>query len=244
MPPIIHLKETISTNSDLKSLVSEQKLEEGTILATSFQTAGRGQRGNSWESEQGKNLTFSMLLYPLSITISEQFILSQVVSLGIKKTLDKYTEGITIKWPNDIYWNEKKICGILIENALSENSFLHSIIGIGLNINQKEFKSNAPNPISLAQITDQEHDLNTILEETREWILAFYKEADTLGNYKTIQYFYAKHLFRKEGYHPYFDGKEHFEAKIIEVQADGHLILETKEGKLRKFAFKEVQYII
>lgn len=244
MPPIIHLKETVSTNSDLKTLLAEQKLEEGTILVTSFQTAGRGQRGNNWESEEGKNLTFSMVLYPISIAISEQFILSQVVSLGIKKALDKYTDGITIKWPNDIYWNEKKICGILIENALAESGFLHSIIGIGLNINQKEFKSNAPNPVSLTQITGLEYNLNDILEEIREWILAFYKETDLLGNYKTIQRFYSSHLFRKEGFHSYSDGKSHFEAKIIEVQSDGHLILETREGVMRKFAFKEVQYIL
>lgn len=244
MPPIIHIVETESTNSSLKELVTQEKLEEGTILVTNFQSAGRGQRGNTWESAKGKNLTFSMVLYPTSIAVHEQFILSQVVSLGIKKALDKYTEGITIKWPNDIYWNEKKICGILIENALSENGFLHSIAGIGLNINQKKFESDAPNPISLSQITNQEYSLNIILEEVRDYILAFYKEADLLGNYKTIQYFYAKSLFRKEGFHRYSDGEQEFEAKIVEVQPDGHLILETEDSEIRKFAFKEVKYIL
>lgn len=244
MPPIIHLAETQSTNSSLKELVFQEKLMEGTILSTDFQTAGRGQRGNGWESEQGKNLTFSMVLYPTSIAVHEQFILSQVVSLGIKKALDKYTDGIAIKWPNDIYWNKKKICGILIENALSENGFLHSIIGIGLNINQEHFRSDAHNPISLTQITGKNYPLDTILDEVRDYILAFYREVDLLGNYKTIQYFYAKHLFRKEGFHLYNDGEEDFEARIVEVQADGYLVLETKDDTIRKFAFKEVKYLL
>lgn len=244
MPPIIHIKETESTNSYLKELLSVEKLAEGTIVSTEHQIAGRGQRGNSWESEQGKNLTFSMVLYPLAIAVNEQFILSQVVSLGIKKALDKYTEGITIKWPNDIYWNEKKICGILIENALAENGFLHIIVGIGLNINQERFESDAPNPISLAQITGQEYNLNEILEEIREWIFAFYKEAELLGNYKTIQHFYHKSLFRKEGFHAYSDQRENFKAKIKEILPTGHLVLETSEGEIKTFAFKEVKYVM
>ena len=244
MPPIIHIKETESTNSYLKELLSVEQLAEGTIVSTENQIAGRGQRGNSWESEQGKNLTFSMVLYPLAIAVNEQFILSQVVSLGVKKALDKYTEGITIKWPNDIYWNEKKICGILIENALAENGFLHTIVGIGLNINQERFESDAPNPISLAQITGQEYNLNEILEEIREWIFAFYKEAELLGNYKTIQHFYHKSLFRKEGFHSYSDERENFKAKIKEILPTGHLVLETLGGEIRTFAFKEVKYVM
>lgn len=244
MLPIIHIQETESTNSSLKELVFQNKLEEGTILVTDFQTAGRGQRGNGWESERGKNLTFSMVLYPTSIAVHEQFILSQVVSLGIKKALDKYTEYISIKWPNDIYWKEQKICGILIENTLSEKGFLYSIVGIGLNINQEHFISDAPNPISLTQITNQKYALETILEEVRDYILAFYQEADLLGNYKTIRHFYDQSLFRREGFHRFSASDGEFEARIVEVRPDGYLILETKAGTIRKFAFKEVRYHI
>lgn len=244
MPPIIHIQETESTNSYLWQLLAEVPLEEGSIVSARHQSAGRGQRGNSWESEQGKNLTFSMVLYPSSIEVHEQFILSQVVSLGIKKALDKYTKDISIKWPNDIYWQEKKICGILIENALSESGFQHSIIGIGLNINQKHFESDAPNPVSLTEITGQEYTLATIIEEVKDYILTFYHEAEILGNRHTIQHCYTESLFRKEDFHWYSDQEGKFEAKIKDVEPSGHLVLEDKNGTIKKYAFKEVKYLL
>lgn len=243
MPPIIYIPETPSTNSYLKQLLFNETLPEGTIIATHHQTAGRGQRGNSWESEAGKNLTFSMILYPTFIPVKEQFILSQIVSLAIQKILDKYTTNISIKWPNDIYCNEKKICGILIENTLSENGIENCIIGIGLNINQDKFTSNAPNPISLSQITRQEYNLQNLLAEIQEQIMSLYNSFKK-GNRQHIVEAYKAKLFRKEGYHLYNDGELDFEAKIKDILSTGHLILETKEGQERIFAFKEVSYIL
>lgn len=243
MSSIIHIGEVDSTNSFLKELLLKEKLSEGTVVIARNQTAGKGQRGNSWESEEGKNLTFSVVLYPKFIPITEQFILSKIVSLAVKQTLSKYTNNITIKWPNDIYWNEKKICGILIENSLSENKIESCVIGIGININQTAFVSDAPNPTSLKQITGKEFELESILIDIRDSILSYYDEMRQ-GGAEQITKDYINSLFRKEGYHLYNDGKEDFEAKIKDIQSTGHLVLETKDGDERIFVFKEVKYII
>lgn len=242
MSPIIYIAETPSTNSYVKQLLLSEKLAEGTIIATHHQTAGRGQKGNSWESEKEKNLTFSIVLYPTFIPIMEQFIISQVVSLAIKDTLSKYTENISIKWPNDIYYNNQKICGILIENVLSENGLANSIIGIGLNINQEKFVSDAPNPVSLKQVTHKQYNLHDILSDIQAKIL-FYYELIEQGKSDIITDSYKKNLFRKEGYHPYSDNTGEFLAKIKDIQPTGHLVLETADGYEKTFAFKEVKYI-
>lgn len=157
--PLIHINETNSTNNYLQSLCSEQKVEELTVVVADFQTSGRGQRGNSWESAPGKNLLFSTVIFPEFLEARRQFLISQVISLAIKEELDTYTSDISIKWPNDIYWKEKKICGMLIENDLMGRNINQSIAGIGININQEIFHSSAPNPVSLLQITGEEHDL-------------------------------------------------------------------------------------
>ena len=157
----IHLNETHSTNSYLRELIMREKEQpEGTVVITDYQTAGRGQKGNSWESERGKNLTFSILLHPNHIPPGKQFILSQLISIAIVGVLKEYDRHFTIKWPNDIYWKEKKIAGMLIEVDLTGSSLSNAIIGIGININQRHFKSDAPNPVSLTQITGKEHNLS------------------------------------------------------------------------------------
>jgi BirA family biotin operon repressor/biotin-[acetyl-CoA-carboxylase] ligase len=139
----MYLRETRSTNLVLKEMLREYELPEGFVLRTDFQSAGKGQPGNSWESEKGKNLLFSVLLYPQHIAIDQQFILSQLVSVAILRTLNSFCAGFSIKWPNDIYFGDKKIGGILIENSLQGSKLNTSIVGIGLNINQKTFRSDA-----------------------------------------------------------------------------------------------------
>ena len=240
--PAIHLQETDSTNNYLKKLLLSRNLEESTIVYTDFQTAGKGQRGNTWESEQGKNLMCSIVLYPDMIKANEQFIISQIVSLAVADTLNKYTSDIAIKWPNDIYWKKKKICGILIENSLEGDTIKEAICGIGININQTTFRSNAPNPVSLKQITDNDSDLNTILNELQNNIAYYYNKLKD-GNLNFIIQNYKATLFRKDGYHLYNDGTSDFYAEIKDVKPDGILVLTTKEGKDRHFAFKEVAYI-
>ncbi len=235
-----YIPETTSTNNVLSEMAQQKRLPEGFMLYTDFQTAGKGQPGNSWESENGKNLLFSILLYPQNIKINKQFIISQLTSLAIKHVLDQFTEGFSIKWSNDIYWKDKKIAGILIENSLLRNKIDKCIIGVGLNINQEVFKSNAPNPISLKQITGKEIDREKMLSDIHTELLKLYHEL----NYDKLQKEYHQSLYRKEGFHPYTDAatKEHFLARIERVEPDGKLILITKEGEQKEYYFKEVVF--
>ena len=154
--PLVALDETASTNQYLSQLCNQlqESVAELTTVTAEFQTAGKGQRGNTWEAEEGKNLLFSFVLYPSFLEARRQFILSQIVSLAIKEELSRWSDEITIKWPNDIYWKDKKICGILIENDLSGHHIRRSIAGIGININQEVFNSDAPNPVSLVGKAD------------------------------------------------------------------------------------------
>ena len=144
----IYLPTINSTNAWLQQALLEQQLPEGVLVYTSYQTNGRGQLTNVWESEKDKNLLFSMLFTPVWLPVKDQFVLSQAVALGVVRFLNKFQAGFKVKWPNDIYWNDKKIAGILIENNLQGTVIGSSVVGIGLNINQMEFLSDAPNPVS------------------------------------------------------------------------------------------------
>ena len=243
VPEIIHISETNSTNNYLKELLQTQNVDEGTVVWADFQSAGKGQRGNGWESEAGKNILFSIVLFPGFIKAGEQFILSQIVSLAVANCLQEYTEGISIKWPNDIYWNDKKICGILLENTILEDNIGYSVAGIGININQENFRSDAPNPVSLKQITNRDYNLEEILKTLVDNINVYYQQIK-IGKTDSLIKQYKESLFRKDGYHLYNDGISNFLARIQDVDSSGILILKTKEGEERHFAFKEVKYII
>lgn len=244
MPCYIHLEETESTNNYIKNeLLAESKEDDIIIVSTDHQTAGKGQRGNNWESEKGKNLTFSILFHPTDIEANQQFIISQFTSLAIKDTLSQYTKDISIKWPNDIYWKNKKICGILIENSLIDTTIASSIIGIGLNINQTEFTNKVPNPISLKQITGNDYDLDKVLHEIIDRISLYYNKIDKNGS-EDIAKRYKNSLFRYEGYHTYNDGTHNFMARIKDIEPSGLLVLEMEDGSVHKYAFKEIKYIL
>lgn len=174
LPEPVFLHETTSTNSYLDELCNNSSVEELTSVYTDFQTAGRGQRGNSWESEDGANLLFSFVLYPDFLEARKQFYLSQITALALQEVLSQYTDGIRIKWPNDIYWKDKKICGTLIENDLTGIHISRSISGTGVNLNQERFVSDAPNPVSLFQITGQRYDRKEILHQLMERVAHYY----------------------------------------------------------------------
>ena len=240
----IHLNETHSTNSYLRELIMREKEQpEGTVVITDYQTAGRGQKGNSWESERGKNLTFSILLHPNHIPPGKQFILSQLISIAIVGVLKKYDRHFTIKWPNDIYWKEKKIAGMLIEVDLTGSSLSNAIIGIGININQRHFKSDAPNPVSLTQITGKEHNLSELLEKILDSIVDEYNKY-TPDNEEEIKQKYMALLFRNKGVYPYLYGEEIFNASIEGIEPNGQLILKKENGSIHTFAFKEISFVI
>ena len=233
-----YIKETPSTNSLLWDMLRKEQLPEGFLVHTDFQSAGKGQTGNSWEAEREKNLLFSMVLYPQRIPLDELFLISQIVSLAIKQALDKYTNYIEVKWPNDIYWQNKKLAGILIENSFQANK-VKTVIGIGLNVNQKTFYSDAPNPVSLLQITDSSLNREQLQNAISENILEMYREMNT----DFIRKEYSAMLYRREGFHPYKTEAETFKAKIVTVHPDGKLELETEAGERKEFYFKEVQFV-
>ena len=236
----IHIKQTTSTNQLIWEMNREMELPEGYVVSTGFQLAGKGQPGNAWESSEGKNLLFSMVLRPLQLPMEELFLLSQLVSVAIKNTLEVYTSNVTIKWPNDIYWNDKKLAGILIENSLQGNKIKMVVIGVGLNVNQQVFTSNAPNPVSLMQITGKRKNRKQILQQLIKNIMDLYSEM----NLVKIRSLYSESLYRKEGYHAFKDDNGYFEAKVYDIHSDGQLELEKDTGKRKSYYFKEVQYIL
>ena len=193
----MYIKQTYSTSTLLRELYSEQ-LPHLYTIRTDFQTAGRGQAGNTWESEEGKNLLFSALLRYDNIRATEQWRLSMLVPLALWDVLAKYlpADRLTIKWPNDIYYDNQKLVGILIENALAGQYIGHSIAGIGLNINQVQWISNAPNPISMKQITGQEYEPEALMNE---WIAAMQQWEDC--STEQLYQAYYQHLYRREGWH-------------------------------------------
>ena len=232
------IKETHSTNDLLREMLRKENLPEGFVVYTDFQTAGKGQTGNSWESEKGKNLMFSTVFYPKQLPMDQLFLISQLVSVAIKGALHKYTDGISVKWPNDIYWNDKKIAGILIENSLQGNK-VKSVVGIGLNVNQRIFRSSAPNPVSLRQITGKSLNRKQLLQQIIETIQELYSEL----NIEKIRSEYEQMLYRKAGFYNYKAADEAFRARIVAVHPDGQLELETEAGERKSFYFKEVQFV-
>lgn len=236
------IKGTASTNSYLK--------ENGEIPAMCFvaartQTAGRGQRGNSWEAEPGKNLTFSFRFKPEGLLPSRQFIISQAVALAMVEGLRKFNIRATVKWPNDIYVGNMKISGILIENQIMGSTIQSSLIGIGLNVNQTEFKSDAPNPVSMSQITEYEYDLKELLVVfgglLEKNLLRIPEEAER------IQEEYMSALWRGDGsLYPFREAAsgESFQASISGIEPTGHLTLTLADGSSRRYAFKEVEFLL
>jgi BirA family biotin operon repressor/biotin-[acetyl-CoA-carboxylase] ligase len=232
---IIYIDETDSTNRWLRERQWDDRTDKALVVWSDFQTAGRGCGTNSWESERGKNLLFSIRFRPEGVTAVEQFRISMAISLAICETLEQHIGDLAIKWPNDIYWRNGKLGGILIENRLKGILICDSIIGVGLNVNQQVFRSDAPNPVSLWQIHGQETDrrqlLEDILSRLEPWLQRDMKPA------------YMSRLYRRKGFYPYADKVGVFMAEIIDVERDGHLILCDEHGQNRRYAFKEVTFV-
>lgn len=229
---IVHVDETDSTNRWLQ----EHGDHHDMVVWTDYQTAGRGQGTNSWESERGKNLLFSILYHPHDISANRQFTISMAISLAIADALGEQIGDVSIKWPNDIYWRNAKVGGILIENRLLGQTIRETIIGVGINVNQRRFHSDAPNPISLWQIHGHETDRETLLRDILDrFSLYMNKENKPL---------YTNLLYRRKGFHPYSDREGTFMAMLKDVEDDGHLVLCDDSGQERRYAFKEVQFIM
>lgn len=239
---IIHLSETDSTNRYLRDYKPADD-EQMTVITADFQTFGRGQGVNTWESERGKNLLFSMLIHPTMVPVARQFLLSEVIALALYDALSSILEDVMIKWPNDIYVGDRKICGTLIENSLAGGHIKNCIFGTGIDVNQQEFKSDAPNPVSIFQLLGHETDRDTLLDKVLKAFEKYYFMLEN-GDYADISALYHESLYRRKGYYRYRDQQGEFEGALVEVEDDGHLILHDKQGLIRSYAFKEIEYII
>lgn len=245
---IIRLAETTSTNSALKEIADAP---HATVLVTDCQTAGRGQRGNSWEAQPGCNLTFSIMLRAAALAARNQFAVSCAVALGVVdmlKSLLPDRNDITVKWPNDIYVGDRKICGILIENSLSGNLIASSVAGVGINVNQRRFYSDAPNPVSLFQLTNRQYPLEKLLEDVCRRIISYfdkYVACDESGRFTALFELYKASLWRREGTYKYRDNlyDEEITATFLDIQPSGHIILRLLDGTTRTFAFKQLTHL-
>ncbi|MDR0668343.1 MAG: biotin--[acetyl-CoA-carboxylase] ligase [Prevotellaceae bacterium] len=215
---------------------------EGSVWAARVQTAGRGQQNNKWESEPHKNITCSLLLRPDWLPAEAQFYISKIVALGIARFLQRYRIEPAIKWPNDMYVAHRKIAGVLIEHQIAGHSIATTIVGVGLNVNQKRFLSDAPNPTSMCLETGQTFDLQQILPELIDCILNPYERL-RLGDLQSIDDDYRSLLYRRNEWHWFETDAKRFRAKITGVRHTGELLLQNEQGQTETFLFKEVRFI-
>ena len=250
----MYIKQTNSTSTLLREQYSDDLPHLYTIRAD-YQTAGRGQTGNSWESEEGKNLLFSALLRYNDLRAADQWRLSMLVALALWEVLAKHLpeEQLTIKWPNDIYFGDKKLVGILIENSLVGGYVGYSIAGIGVNVNQTKWLSNAPNPISMKEITNQDYDVETLMNE---WIDAMKKWEQCTTDELSIVY--LQHIYRRNGWHKYVEREVSvaptsiakqgidgiFRAELVGISEQGELILRKENNEEQAYHFKQIRFVI
>ncbi|MFN6945499.1 MAG: biotin--[acetyl-CoA-carboxylase] ligase [Cytophagaceae bacterium] len=233
--PICH-----STNDVLFDRLQENH-PEGTIVITSNQTAGKGQRGNSWLAEPGKNLTFSLLLYPKFLWVSQQFYLNISICLSLTETITKYTpKKVTIKWPNDIYIEDRKVCGVLFNNQVKGDVINSSIVGIGLNVNQGQFQGFPATSLTL-ESSLEEFDPEKILFHLCKNIERRYLLLRNMEFGKLKQEYYS-HMYRFQERHLFKTGQI-FEGMIIGTDEFGRLAVEV-DGSVKYFDIKEIEYII
>lgn len=246
---------------DSTNLQAERELQsadEGTVWIADYQTSGRGQRGNVWESAKGANLMFTILLRPVFLPAQEQFLISQITALAIVNYLIDKGLDAKIKWPNDIYVGDRKICGILIAHTVAGANLSASIIGVGLNINQTRFDSDAPNPTSMILEKNglppgdykglDPFDRKSELAQVLIKLMELYDLLES-GATEQIKAMYLKNMYRINGYYKFRNlsgrGEEDiFEAKILGPDSYGCLILERRDGSQEHFSFQEIRYIL
>ena len=237
---IYYIKETTSTNDEVR----DPKYGHLDALWAEYQSAGRGQRGHSWHSEEGENITFSVVLTPTFLPIQEQFLLSEIVALSLVHTLREYGIECRIKWTNDIYAGDNKIVGILIEHALSGETLARTIVGIGLNVNQREFPSDLPNPTSMACERGQYFDREDVIKRIVANLDVLYRRLEA-GEKEAIEREYISTMYHLDEPHTYaYPSGERFVATIRGVRHSGELCLEHSDGIIREYAFKEVEFVL
>ena len=216
---------------------------EGTVIMAENQYAGRGQHQNGWHAEPGKNLTFSLLLKPAFLPVSSQFDLTRAISLGVFDALSPLLgEKLKIKWPNDIYYADCKLGGMLIENFVQGNQIKNTIIGIGLNVNQEEFPAHLPNPVSVKQILHQDYDLKALLFEICRHIERYYLNLKT-GQVSFVRDAYLKQLYGLGELRSFKSQASVFKGTVAGVKDNGILIVRDNIGGEKEFSLKEIEFL-
>ncbi|MDB5226056.1 MAG: biotin biosynthesis protein BioC [Bacteroidota bacterium] len=244
---LIYLPTVDSTNSYAKDYITKTSPIDGTVILADEQLQGRGQSGNKWTSEANKNLTFSIIYQTGFLRATDQFYLNMAVSLGILSMvhsqwsiLKRESPGAFIKWPNDIYVDSKKIAGILIENTISGVQLKHSVIGIGLNVNQEVF-SNDLNATSLRLLLQKELDRNEILNELLSSIEKYYLQLKE-RKFESLKQEYLENLYHFNVVAEFKKNGENFMGKIIDITESGKLVMEIESG-VEEFNFKEISFV-
>ena len=271
----LYIEETASTNTWLMTHCREEAYPNLYTVYTFRQTAGRGQAGNGWESEPGKNLSFSTLFH--ISTIEQASRLNLLVPLAVVRALDPLqlplkggesrTDAFTIKWPNDIYLGDKKLAGILNENVIIGNRIAYAVTGIGVNVNQEVFRSGAPNPVSLKQITGKTYELESMIDAI---VAEMERLLPLLHDFAALKQAYMARLYRRTGFYPYverdvsveptsivlsrptvspttIEGElkhQPFLAEIADVDEFGRLVLQREDGTKRTYHFKQVRFVL
>ena len=240
---LIEVEKVDSTNSYMVRLHEENPLFEGTLVIAKHQGQGRGQRGTTWESEPGKNLTLSLFLQPGFLPTHEQFLLNKMISLGVMELISSVcTSDVKIKWPNDIYVGDKKIAGILIENSVFGNKIQYTIVGIGINVNQEKFSPDLLNPTSLKLIAGVRFDLARCLSQLCFYIEKRYIQLKS-NRITEIDKDYLNALYQLGEWKNYSYQNETVIAKISGLTKNGKLILQKQDGEALICDLKEVKFI-
>ena len=237
---IRRIEQTTSTNDDARS----PEYRHGDIVWAERQTAGRGQRGHSWTSAEGENLTFSLVLEPRFLPVGEQFLLSEAVALALTDTFADFGIDTRIKWTNDIYVGDRKLVGILIEHSYTGPTLGRSVAGIGINVNQRVFDPALPNPVSMAQAAGRTFDRTEVLESFRRHCMARYAQLER-GDCESLQREFRQRMYGLGERRPFRlpDGTG-FEAVIEGVRPTGELLLRHDDGSLHGYLFREVEFVI
>lgn len=238
---IVYLPSCHSTNDIAAALEEKEAVAEGVVVITDNQTLGRGQRGNQWFSEPGKNLTFSILLKPTFVSIADQFLISQIIALGVSSVLRRYLPSSVVKWPNDIYSGNKKLSGVLIENALQGGKIVKSIVGIGVNINQLSFSHERIS--SLGALTGKSYVLQDLLYELLVGIEQFYLQARQ-GGYDKLRREYLLGLLGYNENRLFLDQSGFFNGMVTDVKNSGQIEITCPDGNVKLYGLKELQWVL
>ena len=245
---IVHLLEVDSTNryvrDEAAALWQNRGISDFAVVTAGHQTAGRGQRGNTWNSNADENLLFSILVRPgETLEVSKQFLLSQTVAMSIHDAMKCYGIETRLKWPNDIYAGNRKLAGILLELDYSGAFVEQAIIGIGLNVNQENFPPMDRTPVSMKMLRKRDFTLDDVLATILDLFEHYYTEM-RFGNRDAIAAEYKRVLLGMNERHTFIDRDGHFDAVIQDVESDGHLILLRNDGSTGRYAFKEVEMVL